>query len=82
MKKTIVSLESEKPKEHNNKMLYSAFLVAAGSGGGKTRLLREIFRYYVNNESNESTVIFITFNGEGIVSQPKNLDQAYFTGFF
>lgn len=65
-----------------NKNMFPAFLVAAGSGGGKTRLLGELFKYYAFNEHETSTVLFITFNNEGVLAQDRKEDKEKFTGHF
>lgn len=66
MTKGIKELENYKPRYPSSSMV-PGFLVVAGSGGGKTRFLEEIYRYYVTKESEKSTVIFTTLGGDGIV---------------
>lgn len=47
--------------------MYNGFLVTAGSGCGKTRLLIEIFKYYTRKEKN-TIVLPITFKEDGIIA--------------
>ena len=67
MADTIEALQDKEPRTTGSAEMFIAFFVGAGSGGGKTRLLMEIFRYYTENEK-DTIVIPITFNGDGIIA--------------
>ena len=65
MDSTIEQLQNKIPRQAGIDEMYKAFLVGAGSGAGKSRLLIEIFKYYVEKEK-KTVVLPITFGGDGI----------------